>query len=162
MELEESAVTHRNEISKLKEISEVATSQVKTLEMVQLSREKENASLRQQLLDFQIQSDEKTIIGNFVKWLINCECNMLIPSIWSVVDIVLLESLHYLVTCVKNAFICRSIKISYNFLVFVKNFRESAAFVSELVLSPSCIFMQLKKLKSIKYEEELSNFYTKW
>ena len=63
LELEETAVGHRNEISKLKEISEVATSQVKTLEMVQLSREKENASLRQQLLDFQIQSDEKTIIG---------------------------------------------------------------------------------------------------
>jgi hypothetical protein len=63
LELEEAAVGNRNEISKLKEISEVATSQVKTLEMVQLSREKENASLRQQLLDFQIQSDEKTIIG---------------------------------------------------------------------------------------------------
>lgn len=77
MELEESAVTHRNEISKLKEISEVATSQVKTLEMVQLSREKENASLRQQLLDFQIQSDEKTIIGKDVTLLFNCECNML-------------------------------------------------------------------------------------
>ena len=63
LELEEAAVGNRNEISKLKEMSEVATSQVKTLEMVQLSREKENASLRQQLLDFKIQSDEKTIIG---------------------------------------------------------------------------------------------------
>lgn len=64
-------------------------------------------------------------------------------------------------TCVKNAFICRSIKISYNFLLFVKNFRESAAFVSELVLSPSCIYAIKKNLKSIKYEhdeEELSIF----
>lgn len=89
MELEESAVTHRNEISKLKEISEVATSQVKTLEMVQLSREKENSSLRQQLLDFQIQSDEKTIIGKDVIWLINCECNMLFDCLKSVVQLLL-------------------------------------------------------------------------
>uniref|UniRef100_K1PYW1 Centrosomal protein of 290kDa coiled-coil region domain-containing protein n=1 Tax=Magallana gigas TaxID=29159 RepID=K1PYW1_MAGGI len=73
MELEESAVTHRNEISKLKEISEVATSQVKTLEMVQLSREKENASLRQQLLDFQIQSDEKTIIGKLHRHIVQLQ-----------------------------------------------------------------------------------------
>lgn len=85
MELEESAVAHRNEISKLKEISEVATSQVKTLEMVQLSREKENASLRQQLLDFQIQSDEKTIIGKDVIRLINCECNMLFGCLKGVI-----------------------------------------------------------------------------
>lgn len=73
MELEESAVTHRNEISKLKEISEVATSQVKTLEMVQLSREKENSSLRQQLLDFQIQSDEKTIIGKLHRHIVQLQ-----------------------------------------------------------------------------------------
>ena len=63
MQLEEAHVNLRNEISKLKQISEVATSQVGNLEMIQLSREKENQSLRQQLLDFQIQSDEKTIIG---------------------------------------------------------------------------------------------------
>lgn len=48
------------------EMSEVATSQVHTLETLQLSREKENISLRQQLLDFQMQSDEKTIIGNAI------------------------------------------------------------------------------------------------
>ncbi|XP_056015074.1 centrosomal protein of 290 kDa-like [Ostrea edulis] len=73
IELEETAVGNRNEISKLKEISEVATSQVKTLEMVQLSREKENASLRQQLLDFQIQSDEKTIIGKLHRHIVQLQ-----------------------------------------------------------------------------------------
>ncbi|XP_061195068.1 centrosomal protein of 290 kDa-like isoform X3 [Saccostrea echinata] len=73
MELEEAAVANRNEISKLKEISEVATSQVRTLEMVQLSREKENASLRQQLLDFQIQSDEKTIIGKLHRHIVQLQ-----------------------------------------------------------------------------------------
>jgi len=52
-----------HELIDLQEVAEVATSQVKTLETLQLSREKENQSLRQQLLDFQIQSDEKTIIG---------------------------------------------------------------------------------------------------
>lgn len=41
----------------------MASSQVKALEMQHISKEKEVKSLRQQLLDFQVQSDEKTIIG---------------------------------------------------------------------------------------------------
>lgn len=45
------------------EVSDVATSQVRALEMQQISRDKEVISLQQQLLDFQAQSDEKTVIG---------------------------------------------------------------------------------------------------
>ena len=41
----------------------MAGTQVNTLEMQHISQEKEVRSLRQQLLDFQVQSDEKTIIG---------------------------------------------------------------------------------------------------
>ncbi|KAK3096658.1 hypothetical protein FSP39_002154 [Pinctada imbricata] len=73
MQLEEAQVNLRNEISKLKQISEVATSQVRNLEMIQLSREKENTSLRQQLLDFQIQSDEKTIIGKLHRHIVQLQ-----------------------------------------------------------------------------------------
>ncbi|XP_060063320.1 centrosomal protein of 290 kDa-like [Ylistrum balloti] len=72
-QLEEIEVTLRNEISKLKEVCEVATSQVKTLETLQLSREKENVSLRQQLLDFQMQSDEKTIIGKLHRHIVQLQ-----------------------------------------------------------------------------------------
>lgn len=43
----------------------MASTQVRTLEVQHISNEKENRSLRQQLLDFQVQSDEKTIIGKF-------------------------------------------------------------------------------------------------
>ncbi|XP_071137463.1 centrosomal protein of 290 kDa-like isoform X1 [Mytilus edulis] len=71
--LEEEEIKLKQEISKLKEISEVATSQVKSLETLQLSREKENASLRQQLLDFQIQSDEKTIIGKLHRHIVQLQ-----------------------------------------------------------------------------------------
>lgn len=149
MELEESAVTHRNEISKLKEISEVATSQVKTLEMVQLSREKENASLRQQLLDFQIQSDEKTIIGEDVTWLIHCECNMLFDCLLSVVGFILLEFLHHLVTCVKNAFICRNIKILYNLCNLWRIFGR-VELISLKLCSVQVVYLcNRKKLKSM-------------
>lgn len=51
------------EVAKLKEISEVATVQCRLLDAKQVSRDKEVLSLRQQLLDFQSQSDEKTVIG---------------------------------------------------------------------------------------------------
>lgn len=41
----------------------MATSQVLAFENQQISRDKEVLSLRQQLLDFQAQSDDKTVIG---------------------------------------------------------------------------------------------------
>ena len=47
----------------VQDVADVASTQVRTLEVQHVSHEKENKSLRQQLLDFQVQSDEKTIIG---------------------------------------------------------------------------------------------------
>ncbi|KAL3881749.1 hypothetical protein ACJMK2_028144 [Sinanodonta woodiana] len=72
-ELEASELNLKHEISKLKEISEVASSQVKTLEMQHISKEKEVQSLRQQLLDFQVQSDEKTIIGKLHRHIVQLQ-----------------------------------------------------------------------------------------
>ena len=51
------------------EISDVATMQVRSLEAQQQSRDKEVTSLRQQLVDFQAQSEEKTVIGLFKHFL---------------------------------------------------------------------------------------------
>ncbi len=42
----------------------MASMQVKAMDSQQQSRDKEVTSLRQQLIDFQAQSDEKTVIGN--------------------------------------------------------------------------------------------------
>ena len=44
-------------------MSEIATSQVQAIQTQQDSRDKELTSLRQQLVDFQAQSNEKTVIG---------------------------------------------------------------------------------------------------
>lgn len=44
-------------------MSDIASTQARALEAQQVSRDKEVLSLRQQLLDFQSQSDEKTVIG---------------------------------------------------------------------------------------------------
>ncbi len=62
-QLEKVEAALRNEMTKLKDIAEVASSQARALEAHQASRDKEVVSLRQQLLDFQAQSDEKTVIG---------------------------------------------------------------------------------------------------
>ena len=43
--------------------------QVRSLEAQQQSRDKEVTSLRQQLVDFQAQSEEKTVIGLFEHFL---------------------------------------------------------------------------------------------
>jgi centrosomal protein CEP290 len=63
IEIETESVNLKSEVSKLKEIAEIGSTQAKTLEALQVSRDKEVMSLRQQLLDIQQQSDEKTIIG---------------------------------------------------------------------------------------------------
>ena len=52
-----------SEIVMLQQVSEIATSQVQTIQTQQESRDKELTSLRQQLVDFQAQSNEKTVIG---------------------------------------------------------------------------------------------------
>ena len=57
-------------------MADVASTQVRTLELQHVSQEKENKSLRQQLLDFQVQSDEKTIIGKFHVFLFAFRINL--------------------------------------------------------------------------------------
>lgn len=49
----------------LQDISEVASMQVHAIQAQQQSNDKELTSLRQQLIDIQAQSDEKTVIGLF-------------------------------------------------------------------------------------------------
>ncbi|XP_062440904.1 centrosomal protein of 290 kDa isoform X2 [Rhea pennata] len=63
MELEKSEMELKTEVSKLRELSDVAKMQVGALEARQQCREKEVESLRMQILDYQAQSDEKAIIA---------------------------------------------------------------------------------------------------
>ncbi|XP_051740645.1 centrosomal protein of 290 kDa isoform X2 [Ctenopharyngodon idella] len=62
-ELEKMEAELRIEVSKLREVSDVAKMQVSALEARQQSREKEVESLRRQVLDYQAQSDEKALIA---------------------------------------------------------------------------------------------------
>ncbi|XP_046705257.1 centrosomal protein of 290 kDa isoform X3 [Silurus meridionalis] len=62
-ELEKSEAELRIEVSKLREVSDVAKMQVFALEARQQSREKEVECFRRQILDFQSQSDEKALIA---------------------------------------------------------------------------------------------------
>ncbi|KTF90522.1 hypothetical protein cypCar_00025202 [Cyprinus carpio] len=62
-ELEKADADLRTEVSKLREVSDVAKMQVSALEARQQSREKEVESLRRQVLDYQAQSDEKALIA---------------------------------------------------------------------------------------------------
>ncbi|KAH3726744.1 centrosomal protein of 290 kDa-like [Dreissena polymorpha] len=70
---EQQILNLQHENSKLKEVTDVASSQVKALEMQHISKEKEVKSLRQQLLDFQVQSDEKTIIGKLHRHIVQLQ-----------------------------------------------------------------------------------------
>ncbi|XP_029457510.1 centrosomal protein of 290 kDa [Rhinatrema bivittatum] len=63
MELEKSQSELKIEVSKLRDLSDIAKMQVSTLETRQQSREKEVESLRKQVLDYQAQSDEKALIA---------------------------------------------------------------------------------------------------
>ncbi|XP_059169831.1 centrosomal protein of 290 kDa-like [Physella acuta] len=72
-QLEETEMTLKQEISKLKDMAEIASTQVRTLETQHIAREKEYQSLRQQLLDFQVQSDEKTIIGKLHRHIVQLQ-----------------------------------------------------------------------------------------
>ncbi|KAJ8261931.1 hypothetical protein GJAV_G00160140 [Gymnothorax javanicus] len=62
-ELERSEAELKIEVSKLREVSDVAKMQVSTLEARQQSREKEVGALRRQVLDYQAESDEKALIA---------------------------------------------------------------------------------------------------
>uniref|UniRef100_G3S612 Centrosomal protein 290 n=1 Tax=Gorilla gorilla gorilla TaxID=9595 RepID=G3S612_GORGO len=63
LELEKNEMELKVEVSKLREISDIARRQVEILNAQQQSREKEVESLRMQLLDYQAQSDEKMLIA---------------------------------------------------------------------------------------------------
>ncbi|XP_068792813.1 centrosomal protein of 290 kDa isoform X3 [Struthio camelus] len=70
MDLEKSAMELKIEVSKLRELSDVAKTQVGALEARQQCREKEVESLRMQILDYQAQSDEKAIIAKLHQHII--------------------------------------------------------------------------------------------
>ncbi|CAH1800117.1 unnamed protein product [Owenia fusiformis] len=72
-ELEKVEASLREEVSKLKEVAEVASMQAKAYESHQVSRDKEVISMRQQLVDFQAQSDEKTIIGKLHRHIVQLQ-----------------------------------------------------------------------------------------
>ncbi|NWS75767.1 CE290 protein, partial [Crotophaga sulcirostris] len=63
MDLEKREIELKTEVSKLRELSDVAKMQVEALEARQQYRDKEVESLRMQILDYQAQSDEKTVIA---------------------------------------------------------------------------------------------------
>ena len=65
-ELEEAGAKLKLEMSRLKEVAEIATHQAETVSSRQQVQEKELTSLRKQLHDIQMESDEKTIIGKIV------------------------------------------------------------------------------------------------
>ncbi|KAM8821060.1 centrosomal protein of 290 kDa [Eudromia elegans] len=70
VDLEKSEMELKIEVSKLRELSDVAKMQVRALEARQQCREKEVESLRMQILDYQAQSDEKAIIAKLHQHII--------------------------------------------------------------------------------------------
>ncbi|NXT25957.1 CE290 protein, partial [Syrrhaptes paradoxus] len=63
MDLEKREMELKTEVSKLRELSDVAKMQVDALEARQQYRDKEVECLRMQLLDYQAESDEKAVIA---------------------------------------------------------------------------------------------------
>ncbi|XP_031551739.1 centrosomal protein of 290 kDa-like [Actinia tenebrosa] len=63
---EESEASLKIEVSRLKEIAEVAAHQAEAVRAHQEGQEKELMALRTQLYDVQMESDEKTIIGKYI------------------------------------------------------------------------------------------------
>ncbi|NWH65851.1 CE290 protein, partial [Geococcyx californianus] len=63
VDLERREMELKAEVSKLRELSDVAKMQVEALEARQQYRDKEVESLKMQILDYQVQSDEKTVIA---------------------------------------------------------------------------------------------------
>ncbi|KAL1775080.1 centrosomal protein of 290 kDa [Sigmodon hispidus] len=73
LELEKNEVELKVEVSKLREISDIAKRQVDFLNLQQQSREKEVESLRMQLLDYQAQSDEKALIAKLHQHVVSLQ-----------------------------------------------------------------------------------------
>ncbi|XP_074181418.1 centrosomal protein of 290 kDa isoform X2 [Rhinolophus sinicus] len=73
LELEKNEMELKVEVSKLREISDIAKSQVEILNARQQSREKEVESIRMQLLDYQAQSDEKALIAKLYRQIVSLQ-----------------------------------------------------------------------------------------
>ncbi|KAM6213065.1 centrosomal protein of 290 kDa [Sarcoramphus papa] len=70
MDLEKREMELKIEVSKLRELSDVAKMQVEALEARQQYRDKEVESLRMQILDYQAHSDEKAVIAKLHQHII--------------------------------------------------------------------------------------------
>ncbi|XP_065525850.1 centrosomal protein of 290 kDa isoform X2 [Lathamus discolor] len=75
MDLEKREMELKTEVSKLRELSDVAKMQVEALEARQQYRDKEVECLRMQILDYQAQSDEKTVIAKLHQQIIYLQNN---------------------------------------------------------------------------------------
>ncbi|XP_060040202.1 centrosomal protein of 290 kDa isoform X2 [Erinaceus europaeus] len=73
LELEKNEMELKVEVSKLREISDIAKRQVEILNAQQQSREKEVESVRMQLLDYQAQSDEKALIAKLHQHIVSLQ-----------------------------------------------------------------------------------------
>ncbi|KAG8513961.1 Centrosomal protein of 290 kDa, partial [Galemys pyrenaicus] len=73
LELEKNEMELKVEVSKLREISDIAKRQVEILNAQQQSREKEVQSIRMQLLDYQAQSDEKALIAKLHQHIVSLQ-----------------------------------------------------------------------------------------
>ncbi|XP_062931236.1 centrosomal protein of 290 kDa isoform X3 [Cynocephalus volans] len=73
LELEKNEMELKVEVSKLREISDIAKRQVEILNAQQQSREKEVESLRMQLLEYQAQSDEKALIAKLHQHIVSLQ-----------------------------------------------------------------------------------------
>ncbi|XP_047404654.1 centrosomal protein of 290 kDa isoform X1 [Sciurus carolinensis] len=73
LELEKNEMELKVEVSKLREISDIAKRQVEILNSQQQSREKEVESLRMQLVEYQAQSDEKALIAKLHQHLVSLQ-----------------------------------------------------------------------------------------
>ncbi|XP_052496052.1 centrosomal protein of 290 kDa [Budorcas taxicolor] len=75
LDLEKSEMELKVEVSKLKEISDIAKRQVEILNAQQQSREREAESIRTQLLDYQAQSDEKALIAKLHQHIVSLQAS---------------------------------------------------------------------------------------
>nr|XP_036880154.1 centrosomal protein of 290 kDa isoform X2 [Manis javanica] len=73
LELEKNEMELKVEVSKLREISDIAKRQVDILNAQQQSREKEVESIRMQLSDYQAQSDEKSLIAKLHQHIVSLQ-----------------------------------------------------------------------------------------
>ncbi|XP_053439667.1 centrosomal protein of 290 kDa isoform X4 [Nycticebus coucang] len=73
LELEKNEMELKVEVSKQREISDIARRQVEILNAQQQSRENEVKSLRMQLLDYQAQSDEKALIAKLHQSIVSLQ-----------------------------------------------------------------------------------------